>query len=69
MKLRILYEAKKLDIDFDTKAAKTAIAGGKDGTPQGGNPYNQIVMKPAFAIQHEPEQNVKTDPPYDTHIQ
>lgn len=69
MRLQLLHEAKTIEnFGADVVLKKTAVMGGKDGTPQGGNPYHQMSLKPAFNIEIESEQNITTDPPYDTHI-
>jgi hypothetical protein len=64
-----MAEKKTGELGCDATTKKTATAGGKDGTPQGGNQYHQMTLKPAFAIQREPKANIKVDKPYNTHTQ
>ena len=72
MKLDFLFEAKLMgdgQIGMGDVSKKTsAKQGGKDGTQQGGHEYQELAIADKFNIEYEPEKNIETDPPYDTHI-
>ena len=69
MKLDTLFEAGMESLAGPVKKKKTAKAGGKDGTPQGDTQYHELEVNDEFTIEREPEQNVTTDDPYQTHIE
>jgi len=67
MKLDTLFEAGMELLAGPVKNRKTAKAGGKDGTPQGNTQYYELEIDNDFTIEREPEQNITTDDPYQTH--